>query len=770
MLCCLATLALSSPLSLVARFDEPGIEASPNLFGVFFEEINHAGDGGLYAEMVQNRSFAASDGSGEAEAWEVQGARRVANGSRSVMEMSSGGTATNSGYWGMDFRAGAEYRLEVVASGKGSRLSARLVGPGGVTLASGETARLGAGLKASDLTLHCAGAGTGSLELKADGPVKLAMASLFPAKTWKDARNGLRMDLAELVDAVQPSFVRFPGGCFVQGGKMSNCVRWKETIGPIQDRPGHMGDVWHYWSSDGLGYLEYLEWCESMGAEPLFVVNCGMSLNGNVPMSQMGPYVQDALDAIEYATGPASSKWGAVRAKDGHPAPFKMRYVEIGNEEWTHEYYPRYKLFYEAIKKKYPSITLIATEPVPDQPVDMVDEHYYSSEAFFMSQAHRYDDYPRNGPKIYVGEYAVTQGCGHGNLRAALGEAAFMIGMERNSDVVRMCSYAPLFVNVNDRTWNPDAIVFDGKRSYGTPSYYLQRMFGTNRVDRVVPVSLAQPADAAPEPKGTVGLGTWATQAEYRNLTVTAGGETVYAGGFEKDWKTVRGDWSLTDGAYRQGSLETDQRSILELPALSKLSDYAVRVQARKTGGKEGFLILFRVRDEGDFYWWNVGGWGNTRDAIERSEGGGKAELAGSVPGHVETGKWYDLEVEVKGRTIRCLVDGQLVQTVYDPPRSTLVADAGMDTKAHEVVLKVLNDGEEPAAIAVDLRGAGRLAATGTAITLTSGSKEDENSFASPKKVAPVKRSVRGLGSAFTYTFPARSVTILRIPQRRTGR
>ena len=271
---------------------------------------------------------------------------------------------------------------------------------------------------------------------------------------------------------------------------MSLAYRWKQTIGDPSERRTQY-NLWQYHATHGIGYHEYLQMCEDLGAEPLFVINCGMSHKEVVPLDKMGEFVQDALDAIEYANGPVSSTWGALRAKNGHPAPFNLKYMEIGNENGGTAYQERYALFYDAIKAKYPQMHLIADEwsgRPTNRPIEIVDEHYYSTPEFFIANADKYDSYDRAGRKVYVGEYAVTQGCGQGNLRAAVGEAAFMTGLERNSDVVVMASYAPLFANVNYKKWNPDLIDFDSSRVYGIPSYYVQQMFSENRGDVVLPV------------------------------------------------------------------------------------------------------------------------------------------------------------------------------------------------------------------------------------------------------------------------------------------
>jgi len=779
--------AMGAQATLKVNAAQPGPKVSPMLYGIFFEEINHAGDGGIYAELVRNRSFEDAD---TPQGWSLvtRGSARgtmaiatdqplnAANRRSLRLEIAQAGEgrvgAANGGYWGIPVRQGAEYMLSFFA-----RCSDEFKGPLAVSLehaaglvhAEGKVEGLTKEWKRFQCTLKADSANPAArlvISASSAGTVWLDVVSLFPRDTWKGRPNGLRADLAALLADIKPAFNRFPGGCFVEGDILANAFRWKTTLGDIAERPGHH-NLWGYRSTDGLGYHEYLQMCEDIGAEPLFVINCGMAHGGNVPMDQLQPWVQDALDAIEYANGPETSEWGARRAKAGHPAPFNLKYMEIGNENGGPAYEERYARFYDAIKGRHPNMQLVANVAVKSKPMDILDEHYYSSPEWFSANASRYDRYDRKGPRIYVGEYACTQGCGQGNLRAALGEAAFMTGMERNSDIVVMASYAPLFVNVNNRAWNPDAICFNSSASYGTPSYHVQRMFGANRSDVVLPCQLTYESKAA-KVSGAIGLGTWITQAEYKDLKVTRGDQTLYAADFAADakgWKVLKGDWKVQDGAYRQASSETDCRSTAGDPAWA---DYTYTLKARKLGGGEGFLIMFGVRDKDNWFWWNLGGWGNARHAIEKCTGGGKALLGGEVPGKIEAGRWYDVKIELQGARIRCYLDGKLVHDVEDASPQAMAAVAGRVTATGEIVIKVVNTTGDAQDTAVTLDGAGKVAPEGTALVLTSDDPNDENSFAHPTRVAPVALPAKGLGPSFRYTFPPYSLTILRIQGEKT--
>jgi alpha-L-arabinofuranosidase len=404
-----------------------------------------------------------------------------------------------------------------------------------------------------------------------------------------------------------------------------------------------------------------------------------------------------------------------------------LKYLEIGNENSGPLYDQRYQQFYDAIKKRYPQIELIASTwngvPRPQsRPLEIVDEHYYSTQEFFRQNATRYDGYDRHGPRVFVGEYAVTQNCGNGNLLAALGEAAFMTGLERNGDIVAMASYAPLFCNSSfDDNWEPDAIYFDNAKAFGTPSYYVQEMFGANRVDVVLPATLSEPVPQ-PEPiTGMVGVGTWNTEAEFKDIKVSKNGHTLFESNFAnglQGWKYFDGQWEVRDGALRQSDDDEDERA---LAGEKSWSDYTYTLRARKLSGSEGFLII--VGRQGDEKcWWNLGGWDNTADAIELP---GIPAL--HVAAHIETGRWYDIRVELNGPSISCYLDEKLVQQATRGVIESLFAVAGR--KNNELVLKVVNTGEQKRTVLINLRGIENVEPTGEIITLSSASSFDENWF-----------------------------------------
>jgi alpha-L-arabinofuranosidase len=635
-------------------------------------------------------------------------------------------------------------------------------------MAGGEISGIGGVWKYHTLDLAATGGDPkGKLEISGDGKgtLFLDMVSLVPKKTWKD--HGLRADLAESLDGLHPKFVRFPGGCWVEGDDFAHINHWKNTVGNIDTRTP-LWNIWGYNATHGLGFHEYLQLCEDLGAEPLFCINVGMSHKETIPIDRMSQWVQDALDAIEYANGPADSVWGSMRAAAGHPAPFNLKYLEIGNENGGFNgYVEHYRLFYNAIRAKYPEVKFVADgwDDFGAQQPDLVDDHYYDTPEWFMRHAGQYDKSDRNGPKVFVGEYAVTLNCGQGDLRGAIGEAAFMTGLERNSDVVQMASYAPLLVNLNHRAWNPDLINFDSSGWYGLPSYYVQKLFSENRGDVYLPTEVQSPVVTPPVAGGLIGVGTWNTAAEFKDIQVTApDGKVLFQSDFSggaQGWKLLGdgADWKVQDGALRQ----TAERTFIRALAGDKSwKDYTLTLKARKISGAEGFLILFHNSGDEDRTWWNIGGWGNTQDGIEGSGG------VNFKPSHIETDHWYDIKLTVAGQHLQCWLDGKLIHDVdylTGGEYKSLYAASATDAQSGDVIVKVVNVAAEPLETELDLSGAS-LTGQGSATVLTSGSPADENSLAEPTKVSPKTEAISFTGTSLKRSFPANSLTVLRLRTR----
>jgi alpha-N-arabinofuranosidase len=503
-----STLAQSPTLTI--HLDQPTRHASPGLYGLMTEEINHSYDGGLYGEMVRNRTMQ--------QTWEgVNNWTLITNGTAQGAlaadkntgpstalpyslkvtidraDATSSAGVRNDGYWGMAVAPGTTYRGSYYAKCAASQLgsiTARLVNDQtGAVVATAQVDAPSAEWKRYEYTLTAAASvdknAPHHLEFLVShaGTLWLSLASLFPP-TYHDRANGNRVDLMQKLDAMHPHFLRFPGGNYLEGDHVAERFQWQKTLGPLVDRPTH-AQPWGYGSSDGLGLLEFLEWCEDLHMSPVLAVYAGYSMaqETTAPGPALEPYIQDALDEIEYVTGDAkTTKWGAIRAQNGHPAPFDLEYVEIGNEDQfdkSKNYDGRYVQFYKAIKDKYPALLLIATTPITSMKPDVLDDHYYRSAAQMMGDAHHYDNADRNGPKIFVGEWATLEGVPTPNMSAALADAAWLTGLERNSDLVVMAAYAPLLVNVNPLAsqWRTNLIGYDSFNSYGSPSYWMQTMF-----------------------------------------------------------------------------------------------------------------------------------------------------------------------------------------------------------------------------------------------------------------------------------------------------
>ncbi|AGZ43306.1 putative alpha-L-arabinofuranosidase [Actinoplanes friuliensis DSM 7358] len=800
---------------------EPGArgpEINEAMYGVFFEDINFGADGGLYPELVRNRSFEflpadnaaytgltawtpSSVGGGAGEASTVNDDARLNERNRTYLKLDldnpAGGRfgVTNDGWntgfavergktydfsvWARSDAAGGT-PISVVAADAGGEAWAK---PSALTARGDRWTRYSVPVKATRTTdrgrLAVLAGGTGTL--------RLDMVSLLPRDTYRG--HGLRRDLAEKVAALEPGFVRFPGGCLVNTGSheaydaasdfpRARSYQWKDTVGPVETRATNT-NFWGYNQSYGLGYYEYFQFSEDLGAMPLPVVpalvtGCGQNRATDDP-ELLQRHIQDTLDLIEFANGPVTSTWGKLRRDMGHPRPFGLTHVAVGNEENLPDaYFANFLKFREAIAAKYPGITVVSNSGPDDQGatfdslwaknraagVAMVDEHYYNSPAWFLGNNKRYDTYDRSGPKVFLGEYASLDN----KLVNSLAEASYMTGLERNADVVRMASYAPLFANVDHVQWRPDLIWFDNDESWGSTSYQVQKLFMTNVGDRVVP-SRATGRVIQPKPiTGAVGLSTWATAAAYDDVRVTSpGGAVLFSDDFSDgagQWTPVepRGAWSVVDGAYRQ--IDTAALDTLVKAGNITATDYDLTLKATKQSGAEGFLVAFGVQDSGELYWWNLGGWNNTQHAIQKGAGGSK-EIVLAKPGSITAGQTYNIKIEVRGTTVRLFLDGAEWGSFTDDQVTEPFAQViTHDDRTGELIVKVVNAQDTPAVTTVDL--AGRKVASRGRMTVITGDPQEQNTRTA-EPIQPVTTTVTGLGSTFTRTFAPNSVTFLRL-------
>ena len=770
---------------------------SPYQYGLFFEEINHAGEGGLYAELVKNRSF--EDGT---EGWQtINGAtmsvtdtgllNKVQGHALTVAVKGASASApkgiVNNGYWGMALRNDSAYTLSLWLKGSkalNNHLVARLVNEAGTTIGEATLAgdvNLYSWTKLTTTITAHADVAKGSLQLlaTADGSMTVDVVSLFPA-TWKGRANGLRPDLAQLLADTHPTFLRFPGGCYVEGqGGYDNAFQWKKTIGPIEQRPGHWNRNWGYWSSDGLGFDEYLQLCEDLGAAPLFVVNVGLGHGFTLSLDDTKALVQDCLDAIEYANGDASTTWGAKRVANGHAAPYHLKFIEIGNENYqadanaqSNEYAERYKMFYNAIKAKYPDIVCIGNVEAwgtdsPSwrnaNPVELVDEHYYRSADWMIANYNKYDNVSRS-IGIYNGEYAANGGSygKYGNLSSALGEAVYMLGMERNSDVCRMASFAPIFTHESNPTWAYDMIHFDADKNFVTPSYYVQKLMGNNLGTQNLKWTETGNAAAQAVAGQKVGVGAWYTQVSYDdaqllNADGTALGNDDFSGGLAL-WTTGTGSWSTDGGVLAQSDNVQNCTAVLNIPVKG---DYTYKVRARKDSGSEGFLIIFNYQDSNNYIWWNIGGWDNTQDAVERCVNGGKTTID-PKSFSVNNDQWYDLEVDVRDGQVTCKRDGETVHTFSLPVERSVYQSVQLDTLSNQLIVKLVNPYASARTVTVNLKN--MEATAGTVQRLLSSLGTDENTMDEPNKVVPAKeQTVSGSrDGVLSLDAPAYSLSIYR--------
>ncbi len=792
-----------------------GPEVNPLFYGIFLEEINHGVDGGLYPELVANRAF---EDSRPPEGFSLQNGRyrnekgwdcgfeftpgstphwllvREGGAQGAIQLETSGGLneqspyclridavsvtggrlgVANDGFWGIGVEAGARYDLSLYARGKGfsGPLIVRLEDAHGNAVS--DSAKLsGVGATWKPFRAILAGAKSEAkarlvITLGATGRAWLDCVSLFPHETWKG--HGLRADIAQMIADLKPGFVRFPGGCVVEGGSVETAYNWKLTVGPVEQRREVWGP-WSYRRTHGMGFHEYLQFCEDLGATPLYVGFAGQTClfreATNVPMSGMGWVLTNFLDAIEYANDPADSKWGALRAKAGHPAPFGLKLIEIGNENGTADFPPRYRYIQPVLKALHPEfnyfadLSWVSRDLMRGCAFDVEDNHYYNSPAWFMDNQNLYSQRDRKLPPVYVGEVAVTSGEGgvlKGNLIAALGEGAFLMGCERTADVVKMVSYAPLLAHVDGRSGWHGLIYHDSTRVFGTVSYYLWKLFSANRPDFTVKTDVDFKPAKQPPITGGIGVGTWDTSAEFEDIRVEKDGQVLLAPDFAqsaRNWHPDGGNWSVTNGAYGQN----DNVVGLSWTGDTGWSDYTLSLKARKLGGGEGFLIAFG-RDDRNQYWWNLGGWGNNEHGIEYN----RAPVGTRVRGRIETGRWYAIKVELTGRRIRCYLDGKLLHDEVAPSLDRFFAQGGTDKATGDIILKAINTGAEPVSATLNLAGAARISPDATVTVLKSSRLDDNNSIENPTRIVPVASNMPVSGTRLTYAFPPYSLTVMRL-------
>lgn len=752
-----------------------------DLYGLFFEDINHAADGGLYAELVQNRSFEYCEidhkeyhsltawEKGEGVSWQVLSDKPLNAENLHYLQVKSpaGGWICNKGYnTGVFTEAGKRYAFSLFVRGEKETTVRVLVaedGPEAGVCAEGiVTMPACEEFVKREVELVCTHATTkGRLYLVFEdaGMYELDMVSLFPKDTFLGRENGLRRDIAQALAEMKPKFMRFPGGCLTHDGSLddharNSMYRWRRTLGKVEERPTWRNN-WGYNQTLGLGYYEYFQFCEDIGAKPLPVLPGGFNPHKGegVPIEELDVWVQEALDLIEFACGDSSTKWGSVRAEMGHVKPFGLEYLGIGNEEIGEGFFERYPYFHKAIKEKYPRIKVINTagpfavgEGYDDgwnsaryHGSDLVDEHYYSSPEWFLGNMHHYEDFDASGPKVFLGEYA-SWGNTYYN---AIVEAAYMTHLERSKAVALAC-YAPMLCNVDYVNWKPDMLWFDNHRICKTPNYYVQKLFMENQGTHAVEFSLEGLDEVLPLTDETGIVGDIIIQGndvkgKIWDVTLTADGECRELAAFD-----------ITDNS----------RHVL---AQVEAEKYELSFKFRRSEGRKGLKIFFGSRDAGNEIQWEFGGWDNWDCNIMTLHNGRGSTISHRIF-HVEDMD-YELRLVIEGRHITTYVNGVCYNDVVDhlPQLEELYVTASVDEGNGDVILKAVNLTGEVKTVEVDLGAENETGATRELQigTLSGCVLAAENSLDEPDVIAPYYETMQVDSGAFCYDFPPHSVTVM---------
>ena len=721
-------------------------DISTSLYGIFFEDINRAGDGGLYAEMLANRAF--DDGvipdrctyspetktitsptgwvcsfdcfEGEGiYGWRADGAemsltdKGTLNSARKrALEVCFyGGKISNRGFEGLAVRAGYEYRFYMFAkAGNAAEVCVRLASGDGAPISGSHSFTVNDGYKKYECIIKADKTDfNAALELYSDSreTITLGFTSLFPVETFCGRENGLRKDLAQMLVELRPSFLRFPGGCIVEGFTRETAYRFEDSIGPVWERRPHRL-LWGYNSTNGLGFHEFMQFCEDAGIDAMYVFNCGMTCQARCPDyfddELVEEFYQDARSAILYATAPADSEWGAKRAANGRTEPFRcLKYLEIGNENYGEEYEKRYRLFYDRLKQEFPQFRYIATDHVENSGLsaDLVDDHYYADPLFFAANHDIYDT--RTDADIYVGEYASTIGCRQGTLMGALGEAAFLTGVERDQDKVKMTSYAPLFNDPEFTEWQPDLIAFNNHQCYGTPSWHMLRMFAENRGSYVCGCNVETAYSGRNDNGGTFLL----RDGEKTAIGSSAADRGVYSWDFDEAVSELH----LT--FFDNGLTNEDQNRFELTAAGGRCTVTHFNGWSKMTVSESGYTGVLAVRS---------------------------------------------FTLFVDGDSYELCVNGSILHSGRIKPVPDITAVCTVDTAEKELIIKLINITDRE--ITVSLESDAALSGSCCAKTLTAGNRDEYNSFEAPEKVMPQCGYVSLADN--TLAVPAGSVNVFR--------
>lgn len=845
-------------------------DISDLLFGIFFEDINFAADGGLYAEMVANRSFeytelAVND---SLYAWSAINdadlkvttdkatALNENNTSYLVLTNNSdfpSGIANRGFLDGMSVNADAKYNFSVYAKGLDGYngklyvklcIGDKIVGEAVIESITNEWTKY-------SLSFTCAETARENVTLQvlADkGSVALDMISLFPEDTFKGRENGMRKDLGEMLEALEPKFLRFPGGCIIEGNDYESAYNWKDSIAtgsnglPLEFGGGY-GDVAarkqgvNLWTdfaatddpnpcfmSYGLGFFEYFQLAEDIGAVGVPVINCGLycQMRGRGPVdtesNEFARYVQDMHDLVEFCRGDETTTWGKVRVSLGHPEPFELKYICIGNEQEGELYFERYQIFLDSFNEAkaenpdlYEGLELIyssgasdgthsgqylpsyeyAKEQLGDSDnaadfAGATDHHYYNEPLWFLRNTDYYDEenYKRSvdemtdtiyggGIQVFLGEYAAKSN----RLSAAIAEAAYMTGLERNGDIVRMAAYAPLFGNLTATHWSPDLIWFNNHQVTGSISYYVQKLFSVNQGSKLLKSELDGAKIAQLPLSGRVGIGTWYTSAEFDNIKITDNESGKVLGkqnftlptDFWWSWDNVydSGDFEIKNGRLAQTNtwMPYTETGMVAYYGCDEWTDYTYTLEATKLDGEEGFIIPFAVKDTQNCYFWNIGGWQNTVSALQQIEDGVKTgQINGTQkPFAVENGKTYNLKIVISGTQVKCYIDDVLYVDHDFASKAEAEAYHVVSTdESGDIIVKIVNTTETSRVFAVDIENAD-IKSSATVYQVAGDSLDNDNILGAKEDCLMEEFTVSGFSDKFNYTVPAYSVTCIRL-------
>ena len=809
--------AKAADYSLIVDVAKKGVNISPELYGLFFEDINYAADGGIYANLVQNGSFEFGNRYCEDKfcAWEnlspekgwgsvsVKSEAPLNENNQNYLRMVVEGEfgIINKGFDGIYVIQDDSYLVSMYARSQDFEgtveisledLRGEIIGK--TTIDQGFT---GEWAKYENLLYARKTDDKARLviKLKGKGTVDLDMVSLFPEKAW----NGiLRCDLVKLMKDFKPGFLRFPGGCIVEGDSFENIYRWKNTIGdPARRRATY--NLWygeefpHYHQSLGLGFFEYFLLSEYLNARPLPILNCGMTCQarggGPLPLGEVNEFIQDALDLIEFANSRTETKWGKTRESLGHPQPFNLNFLGIGNEQWGSAYFNRYSLFHEAIKRRYPDVNLIAgagpspddtlyheamkwvTNLFPEERPDFIDEHIYRSPEWFYTSIHRYDNYDRNLPDIFIGELAAHNEKRSNNLETALAEAAFLTAIEENSDVVKMVSYAPLLAKIGYNQWKPNFIWFTNTESWGSVNYQVWKTFSQNLGDYTVESYLSKSGEEPFRIRGTVGLGSH-RNVLFDNIRIMSGDDLVYEESFSApselgySWETLNGDFEILEEQLLSSHQGTGSSMIvLKNKLLGGDCRLSLDFKITQRGGKA--VIYPGVIDEKNYIAVNLG---SADSFVELVVNGKSYEISPHNYQSISMNKWHNASIEIRENKIkldlsRDDIDEAIKEPLFDvtvnPKLGPLYVTASVEKESGDILIKAVNSSPDDLTCSVDIRGVDYIHHVGLC-TVVSGDINDENSIQNPLKVIPLTEKI-DVSPSFEHTFGRYSVTVLRL-------